>query len=463
MKNQVCVRVKRSGAILGGCLAVLTLVLPVSRMAGADNDPRRDRVVEAVERVMPSVVNVATEEIVQYRDPFEDLFRDFWTPYYRRRPQDTLFRLGSGVVVDEDGYILTNMHVVQRARRVWVQFADGREFEARPRIVATLRSDVALLQLVLPEETDGKATRFQPVSFAQDDDLLLGETVLALGNPFGLGGSVSRGILSSKSRRPPRDDEPLQIADWLQTDAAINMGSSGGPLINVRGEMIGLNVAVHREGQGIGFAVPIKVVRDALSEMFTPEVNQSLWFGARLRPNPERLAFNVVQPGSPAAEAGLEAGDVLLEVNGREPKSFMQAISCIGESPDAQVTLEVEREGARQTVQVAMSSLEVLVRQRLGLTAQELTPDLARTFRYGVRDGLLIADVEPNGPSAQIDLRPGYLLAAIDGQATPNLLSAATVLAGRRPGDNVELTVAAWRQSGQFTRLIQGTASVIIR
>jgi serine protease Do len=462
MKNQVCLRAKYGGAILGGCLGVLALVLPPVApvvMAAAESDPRRDRVVEAIERVMPSVVNIATEEIVQFRDPFEELFREF----YRRRPQDTRFRLGSGVVVDEEGYILTNMHVVQRARRVWVQFADGRELEARPRIVGTLRSDVALLQLVTPEDEDGTTPRFRPVPFAQDDDLILGETVLALGNPFGLGGSVSRGILSSKSRRPPREDEPLQIADWLQTDAAINMGSSGGPLINVRGEMIGLNVAVHREGQGIGFAIPIKVVREALSEIFTPEVNQSLWFGARLRPDPERLAFSVVQPGSPADEAGLRVGDVLLTVNGRAPGSFMRAVNSIGDSPDGEVTLEIERDGVARRIQVAMPSLEFLVSQRLGITVQEMTPELARNFRYGVRDGLLIADVETMGPAAEADVRPGYLLAAIDGQATPNLLSAATIVAGRRPGDTVEVTVAAWRQSGRFSRLIQGTATVTVR
>jgi serine protease Do len=456
---RVKVRARVGGAFLGGFLGVLSVASSVA----TEVDPRRDAVVQAVERVMPSVVNVATEEIVQFRDPFEELFRDYWMPYHRRRPQDTLFRLGSGVVVDEEGYILTNMHVVQRARRVWVQFADGRVFEARPRIVGTLRSDVALLKLVTPEAEDVMAERFQPVSLAGDDDLFLGETVLALGNPFGLGGSVSRGILSSKSRRPAREDEPLQIADWLQTDAAINMGSSGGPLINVRGEMIGLNVAVHREGQGIGFAIPIKVVREALSEMYTPEVNQSLWFGARLRPDAERLAFGVVQPGSPAAEAGLEAGDVLLTVNGRKPSSFMQAVSWIGQSPDAEVSLEVEREGTGRTVGVSMLSLEVLVQQRLGLTVQELTSELARNFRYGVRDGLLVADVEPAGPAAEVDLRPGYLLAAIDGQATPNLLSAATVLAGRRAGETVEVTVAAWRQSGRFTRLIQGTATITLR
>jgi S1-C subfamily serine protease len=318
---------------------------------------------------------------------------------------------------------------------------------------------VALLKLVPREEGE----RFRPVTFAEDEDLLLGETVLALGNPFGLGGSVSRGILSSKSRRPPRDDEPLQIADWLQTDAAINMGSSGGPLLNVRGEMIGLNVAVYRQGQGIGFAIPIKQVREALSEMFTPEVNRSLWFGARFRPGTEPLQVVLVQSGSPAADAGLQVGDELLEVDGRVPRGFIEAVTWIGEGTGGESQLVVRRDGQRRVVRVELRALETLVQQRLGLTLQDLTPELARQFGYGMRDGLLIADVEEGGPSGEAELRPGYLLAAIDGQAVPDVMSAGTLLAGRQPGDKVVLTVAVWQQRGVMTRLVQGTVSVTLR
>src|SRR4029434_6740283 len=125
-------------------------------------------------------------------------------------------------------------------------------------------SDVALLKI---RSRDNE--KFTAVRFAADDDLLLGETVLALGNPYGLGGSVSRGILSSKSRRPPLENEPLEVEDWLQTDAAINPGNGGGPLVNLRGELIGVNVAVYREGQGIGFAIPVRRVSAALGEMYS--------------------------------------------------------------------------------------------------------------------------------------------------------------------------------------------------
>jgi S1-C subfamily serine protease len=199
-----------------------------TRLPGAEADLRRDATVEAVEKVIPSVVNIATEEIVESRDPFEDMFREFWGPYYRRRPPDTQYSLGSGVIIDEEGYVLTNLHVVRRASRIWVKLSDGRQFEALP-IVGTTRSDVALVKLITRS-----GEKFKAVKFAKDDDLFLGETVLALGNPFGLGGSVSRGILSSKNRRAPKENEPLDVADWLQTDAPINFGNSGGPLVNLK-------------------------------------------------------------------------------------------------------------------------------------------------------------------------------------------------------------------------------------
>src|SRR5205807_8552756 len=166
----------------------------------------------------------------------------------------------------------TNLHVVRRAGTVWVKLADGREFEARP-IVGNTRKDVALLKLVA--RGNGK---FKAVKFAKDDDLLLGETVLSLGNPFGLGGSVSRGILSSKNRVVPKEADQLDWPNWLQTDASINPGNSGGPLVNLRGELIGLNVAILSQAQGIGFAIPIRQVSEALSGIFTPETSgKALW------------------------------------------------------------------------------------------------------------------------------------------------------------------------------------------
>ena len=161
----------------------------------AESDVRRDATVLAVEKVMPSVVNIATETIIQVRDPFEEFFRQFWDPYHRRQPPNSQYSLGSGVIIDEEGYLLTNDHVVRRADKITVKFCTGTNVYTATVVASDPKSDVALLKLnARPGE------KFKAIQFAREDDLLLGETVLALGNPFGLGGSVSRGILSSKSR-----------------------------------------------------------------------------------------------------------------------------------------------------------------------------------------------------------------------------------------------------------------------
>ncbi|HXJ73227.1 MAG TPA: trypsin-like peptidase domain-containing protein, partial [Candidatus Dormibacteraeota bacterium] len=194
---------KRALAVLAGLWAGCFAGRAATTPQATDVDVRRDATVAAVQRVMPSVVNIATEEIVPIRDPLENLFRDFFDPYYRRRPPNTQYSLGSGVIIDEEGYVVTNFHVVGRSRRVWVKLNDGREFEA-DKVAVGSSADVALIKI---RSKNGE--RFSAIHLAADDDLLLGETVLALGNPFGLGGSVSKGILSSKTRRPPTDDEPL--------------------------------------------------------------------------------------------------------------------------------------------------------------------------------------------------------------------------------------------------------------
>jgi len=178
------------------------------------------------------------------------------------RPQ---YSAGSGVIIDEEGYVLTNVHVVEDATEIMVTLSDKRSYPA-DLVIGTRKSDVALLKIrAKPGE------KFVPVEFAADEDLLLGETVIALGNPFGLGGSVSKGILSAKTRRSSPQEGMLEMEDWLQTDAAINPGNSGGPLVNLDANLIGLNVAIFREGQGIGFAIPVKRVTEALGEIFTPE------------------------------------------------------------------------------------------------------------------------------------------------------------------------------------------------
>jgi S1-C subfamily serine protease len=302
-------------------LAVLATGLGTSpaQAVTPEVDIRRDVTVAAIERVMPSVVNIATSQLVrQYDDPYEVMRRRFFGLPTQPDIKEKLYSVGSGVIIDEvgdEGYILTNLHVVSGANRVQVQLMDGRVYDAE-QLLGTSLKDLALLRIV--RRPGEKA--FNPIRFAQDDDLLLGETVITVGNPFGLGGSVSRGILSSKNRRAaPGANTALGYEDWLQTDADINPGNSGGPLVNLRGELIGINVAVYNEGEGkgTGFAIPVKQISAALSDFFSLEYYAKLYFGARIKGTPLPLTVREVQPNGPAYRAGLRVNQQIVEVNGR--------------------------------------------------------------------------------------------------------------------------------------------------
>lgn len=459
-------------ALVLGSLAGLSGTGPVHAAAPAAVDIRRDATVEAIDRVMPCVVNIRTETVVERSDPFERLLQDFWGPYYRRRnTTETTYSLGSGVIIDEDGWVLTNFHVINRATRVFVRLADGREFEA-DRIVGTSFSDVALLKLKNP-----KNEKFRVIKFAADDDLLLGETVIALGNPFGLGGSVSKGILSSKSRRPPMENEPLEIEDWLQTDAAINPGNSGGPLVNLRGELIGVNVAVFREGQGIGFAIPIRRVSAALAEIYSPEVLRSFWFGARVKPGASPLTIVSVQPESPAAKADLRKGDQVVQVNGIPPKGFIDFIRQLTEDATRKYStrLVVQRGTERRTINVQLVPEKTffnpeLVLNRTGLVVDDVTAEEARALGIGETRGAVITSVERDSPAARAGLQRGMIITGADGQTTyfegqeaPTYVPLARVLHGKKRNERVQLDVIVPRRSGPYITLQQAKVEVLLR
>jgi S1-C subfamily serine protease len=425
--------------------ATICSALLLASAPAAERDIRRDATVDAVEKVMPSVVNIRTETIVESRDPFEDLFRQFFDPYHRR--QESEFSLGSGVIIDEDGYILTNLHVVRRARRIQIKLSDeagGGEYEVQP-IIGTSKTDVALLKII-PKK---KGEKFKAVKFAKDDDLMLGETVIALGNPFGLGGSVSRGILSAKRRAVPKEDEPLNVQNWIQTDAAINPGNSGGPLVNLNGDLIGLNVAILAEGQGIGFAIPVKQVSEALSEIFTPETD-ARWLGVRVQPGSSPLAITGVDKGSPAEQAGLHVGDKILEVNGKAPKGFIELNQWLRDNSQSKFAFEVQRGSARHEVSVQVIPFERLLRERLGLDAQELREDLAASFGLKPLIGLLVSGVEKNGPADRVGLAAGMVITEINGKTVPDFLNAMARISDLRKGDPAKLTLLVPQRRGNY-------------
>jgi len=451
--------------LLAGCLLVCAAG---ARGQATSEDVRRDPTVLAVEKVLPSVVNIATETIIPQRDPFEEIFRQFWDPYHRRLPPHSQYSLGSGVVIDEDGYLLTNDHVVRRADKITVKFCTGTNTYTATVVASDPKSDVALLKLnARPGE------KFKAIQLAHEDDLLLGETVLALGNPFGLGGSVSRGILSSKSRVLPKEGEPLDIPNWLQTDAPINLGNSGGPLVNLRGELIGINVAVLNEvmgqrAQGIGFAIPIRRVLEALSDIFPTEFVKGSWFGARVKVGTTPLVVTSVQPQSPAGKAGLKSGDAILQVNGRAPKSFIEFAELLATGAGSDDTLVIQRGPLRKEVNVRLVPERSvfnaeLIRAKLGLELAALTKQQAAAYAVNPSDGYLIAGVEEGGPAGSAGLQRGMVVTRIDGRLPADLCGVAKLLYTKKKGDRVELGLFVLQQVGTFNFRSEGVAELAVR
>jgi len=221
---------------------------------------------------------------------------------------------------------------------------------------------------------------------------------------------------------------------------------------------------MHPEGRGIGFAIPVKQVCAALSSFFRPEVTDSLWFGAKLRAGPYPLTLFALHPDGPAEQAGLRAGDEVLQVNGQAVSHPMDCSRRLGEAPGGRATLTIRRDGKRQTCAVQLLALDEMPRRKLGLTLQELTAQTAA--RLGVRglEGMWVSDVEKNGPAARAGLDRGALVTAVDGQSSATLLNVVDALADKRRGDPVRLTVVVPRaMGGGFVEVRQGTVELAVR
>ena len=409
-------------------------------------DVRRDATVEAIERVMPSVVNVEGSADVDPNSADDRLMAEFFG-WRLQQVQEAVVSRGSGVVIDEEGYVLTNVHVVDGVKRVFVKFNDGSEPIEAERVALNAGKDVALLRL------KAQGRKFPAVKFAKDDDLLLGETVIALGNPFGYAGSVSRGILSSRARRGPNEDRSrgdLDTLDWIQTDAAINPGNSGGPLINLRGDLIGINVATLRPqmgAQGIGFAIPIKRVNQALAEVLSGESVGRFWFGARLKAATRPLTIQAVQPGSPAEKAGLKPGDVISAVQGDPPSGIIEFNRALVKAGDASdIPLTIRRAGT-------FKELRLRLIEESDFFNNEYLSARAGFKVAAVRGGgFVVQSVDANGPAAAAGLKRGHLIRGLDRTEFPDVVTLARYLFSRAKGETVEVGVlGVYRQAGIAT------------
>ena len=435
----------------GLCLLALALPLPLRAAAdGTEPDPRRDATVVAVEEATPSVVNVATTKYV--RNQFPD-------PYYRGQPP-TYHSLGSGVVIDEAGYLLTNDHVVRGVDQVFVQFITTTNIYEATVVAADPIIDVALLKLKAPP-----GTKFKAIRMAREDDLLLGETVLAMGNPFNFGGTVTRGILSSKSRQEPLEGQPLVSRNLLQTDAAINPGNSGGPLINMRGELIGINVGELSQvrgqlAQGLGFAIPIRLVLQALSNILPAEFVRGRWFGARVRVGAIPMVVTAVQPESPAGQAGVLPGDAILRVNGTTPKSFIDFADLLAAGAANDVRLDIQRGAEEKAVTVRLVPEKTvlnaeLVRRKLGIDVDKLPREAG--------DAFVITAVQEGSPAGVARLQRGMIVTGVDGEVPSDITALAKLLYTKKVGEPIHLDLSLRTQAGPFIETQSASVDLIPR
>ena len=397
-----------------------------------------------VKQIRPAVVNIATSQKMHHpgfggqggNEPFEQFFGQFFGG--QPMPQREMERqsLGSGFIISEKGFVLTNNHVIEGADKIHVRMADGREFDAKV-IGADPKTDVALLKI------QSAAVNFPYVMLGDSDALEVGDWVVAIGNPFGLELSVTHGLVSAKERTigaGPYDD-------FIQSDALINPGNSGGPLFNLSGEVIGINTAITSRGQGIGFAVPVNLAKQILPQLETGKIIRG-WLGVSIQSLTPDLAQSLNLPstkgalvaqlvrGGPAQKAGLKSGDVVTSLNGHPIATANELTREVASfAPGTKIPVEVTREGQTKSFKIRIGERpedgQVLSEEgpgggsdrapskpdALGLAVQPPNPDQAQAMGLGGGEGVVVANVRGDGPAAQAGVERGDVVLEVNRHA----------------------------------------------
>lgn len=447
----------------------IALVLGITGISSAEtpNPYEGDWVADVAAKVLPSVVNISSMKTVAQRSPFfsDPFFREFFGGGIPRERVERA--LGSGVIVSPDGYIVTNNHVVGGADKVEVRLSDARVFQAT--IVGTdPKSDLAIIKI--------NKTGLPAIKIGDSTRLRIGDFVLAIGNPFGLEQTVTMGIVSALGR------SGLGITDYenfIQTDAAINPGNSGGALVNMRGELIGINTAIlSRTGGnvGIGFAIPVnlamsikqsidkygKVVRGWLGvtvQEITPELAQSLGLASV-----KGALINEVMKGSPSEKAGIKRGDVIVAIDGQPVNNTATMRFLISEvMPGETVKVKVIRDGKERVVPVVIGDLakaqvpehQVLIKDNRfleGATVADITPATRETMEIDAKiQGVLVIDVANNSAAAKTGLKPGDVILSVNSRNTRNLKEFEQVVGALK---GVKMSISIYREGMVMTMTI---------
>ena len=461
------------------CLAVLCLAaaLPFIGSTTADvpatSHSFSQPFIEAAKQAQPGVVSVKSrikksasrwqenEEIDQFgSDEFWERFFGTPMPDQHPRQQRPRFAYGSGFIVSADGYILTNNHVVEHSEAVTITVAGGKEYPAK--VIGTDPStDIAVVRI---DTSDLPA-----LTLADSSSVEVGEWVLAVGNPFGLQESVTAGIISAKGRS---DLDIVRVEQFFQTDAAINMGNSGGPLVNLHGDVIGMNTAIASNNgghMGIGFAIPSNLLSEVMQTLIKYGRVTRGYLGVALQrvdadiaaavglDKPQGALVSEVLPGSPAEKAGIQSGDVILELGGKKLEglgALRGAVMLM--KPGDEAVMTVRRNGQDMTITATISenpeneAQGASVEETTGLMLEPVTPELAKRFNLDTKTGLLIVKIDSESQAYLSGLRTGHVILAINGRSVSTVDEFARTIQSASTGGRLLLQVKV----GQSIRFV---------
>ncbi len=435
--TQVTIALRRN-ALLARWLIALPLLLAALMLASAAQARTApESFADLVDTLLPTVVNISTTQTVergQGSEEFEEFFREFFERRGERPQPRRQNSLGSGFIIDPSGYIVTNHHVIAEADEISVRLSDDTTLEATL-VGSDEKTDLALLKVESP-------TPLPSARWGRSEKTRIGDWVIAIGNPFGLGGTVTAGIVSARQR----DINAGPYDDFIQTDASINRGNSGGPMFNLAGEVIGINSAIFSPSGGsigIGFAIPSALARNIVKQLRDQGTVRRGWLGVRIQNVTDELAEGLrlerargalvasVTPGGPAEASGLQQGDVVLEFNGRPVPKYRNLSRMVAETPVGEdVEVVVWRKGKAVTLEVRLGELEDVQTaaltaetgttetsdvEALGLKLATITPELRQRFQLDEKtDGVVITEVTEGGNAAEKHLSPGDVIVEID-------------------------------------------------
>ena len=452
-------------AVAIGIVFIFGLLASPGANAGSREDPPTPHSFSGLaERVSSAVINIRTEKTFKggaylrfprgpfgKSDPFEDFFEKFFGGDGKALKQRSL---GSGFIIDKDGYIVTNSHVVENADEIKVKLKNGDQFDAKV-VGRDPKTDLALIKI-------SSGLNLPVLELGDSEVIKIGEWVVAIGNPFGLEHTLTAGIVSAKGRvigSGPYDN-------FIQTDASINPGNSGGPLINMKGQVVGINTAIQAGGQGIGFAIPINLAKGIIHQLRTHGDVTRGWIGVVIQDLSDELAeyygldkgkgalVAEVVPGDPASKAGIKPKDIILGVDGKPVDSSrdlsrMIADLVVGKTID----IDVLRDGNKKIfqVQIARRPDEQTIEDErekengeggeLGIRVAEMTDDAIRRFNLDKTEGVMVTDVAPGGKAEQAGIEPGDIIKEINHQSIKTVKDYTQTLQGIKPGEPVALFI----------------------